>query len=140
MQAANKQKCVECNRQASQTHHAVKKGKGHSVKAAYLDYNINKFPMCTECHDLLHKSPFQGLDLKYRVLVYQTLKKLFKDEYYTEYKIQKILEYTPEQLRGLIKSLYAVAGNNYAREDIIRKLMGGRIHPNILQETGGLDE
>lgn len=139
MQAANKQKCVECNRQASQTHHAIKKGKGHSVKAAYLDHNINKFPMCTSCHTELHKSPFQGLDLKYRVLVYKTLKSLFTAEYYSLEQIQTMLEYTPEQSRGLTKSLNAADGN-YSREEIIRKLMGGGIHPNILEEAGGLDE
>jgi hypothetical protein len=121
--------------QAHHRHHKVKKGRGAPKKFAYMDYYFNFEYLCTVCHDELHLHPYEGYDLQYRTEVYLALKEIFFKPYYNPYIIQKLLRYRPEQLRGLLKGMMP-KGDQYASEDIIKKLMGGGIHENILAEVG----
>jgi len=129
--------CRYCGIQAQHHHHKFEKGMGAPKKFKFMDYDINLDDsyMCTGCHRDTHAHPHEGKDLQMKIEAYLELKKIFFKPYYNPYIIQKLLNYNPIQLRGLLKGMMP-KGDQYASEDIIIKLCGGKIDGKILAEVG----
>ena len=105
-----------------QKHHIVFRSQGG------LDIPMNFKYLCPE-HHTGKESPHRNrtIDLQYKTEEQDELFKLFKEESYTIKQIADLIGYDKKRLEKRFMKVPSRAGS-YAREDIIRALMGGRLY------------
>jgi uncharacterized protein YbbK (DUF523 family) len=115
--------CIVCGRPA-EIHHCVFKS-----QAKYLEYvSVNLIPLCPEHHRGM-KSPHMNkkIDLAYKREYQAKIEKLINQTYYSLKELQDILGISKKEAeRVLNKCLLYKEG--YKREDIIKRLLGGRYY------------
>lgn len=105
-----------------QKHHIVFRSQGG------LDIPMNFKYLCPE-HHTGKESPHRNrtIDLQYKKEEQDELFKLFTEESYTIKQIADLIGYDKKRLEKRFMKVPSCAGS-YAREDIIRALMGGRLY------------
>lgn len=111
--------CEICGRSAEK-HHIVFKSQGG------LDFDLNYKELCFEDHKG-NKGPHncRKVDLKYKVELQRKLESLLDKEYYTEDEVRKLLGLNKKQADMIFKR-FKVYSEGYKKDEIIRRLMGGR--------------
>lgn len=117
--------CYECGTAiALEDHHCVFR----SQSKAMINISLNKIKLCPVHHrgnDGPHKN--REKDLEYKRLVQERLDKLFEKEFYTKAEIKKLLHTNIHNVDVITKTL-TQRKEGYAKEDIIRELMGGKTY------------
>jgi len=115
--------CYICGRENAEKHHIVFKSQGG------LDIEVNYIWLCYEHHrgnngpHMSHK-----IDLSYKKEVQRQLYELFKEgETYQIKEIAAKIHYNKKRLENKFKDVFNHCGE-YKTEDIIRKLMGGKLY------------
>ena len=105
-----------------QLHHIVFRSQGG------LNIPTNYKYLCVE-HHTGKESPHRNrtIDLQYKKEEQDELFKLFTEESYTIKQIADLIGYDKKRLEKRFMKVPSRAGS-YAREDIIRALMGGRLY------------
>lgn len=113
--------CEVCGRNAER-HHIVFKSQGG------LDFELNFKYLCFE-HHKGNKSPHccREIDLKYKVELERKLKKLLDKEFYTEDEIRQLLGLKKKQADKIFRR-FRIYPEGYSRDEILRRLMGGRLY------------
>jgi hypothetical protein len=114
--------CEECGKPYSELHHVIFKS-----QAKYLEYvPLNFKYLCNE-HHRGNKSPHASkkIDLAYKREYQAKINNLLDKDYYSLKELQDILQISKKECeRVLNKCLLYKSG--YKREDIIKRLLGGR--------------
>jgi len=90
--------------------------------------SINKIYLCAEHHrgdESPHRS--KEVDLQYKRELQAKLKKLFNQSYYTAEQIKNILQTTETEAEKIVKTLQRYK-EGFAKEDIVRRCMGGEMY------------
>ena len=105
-----------------QRHHIVYRSQGG------LDIPINFKYLCPE-HHTGKNSPHgsRAVDLKYKAEEQEKLFSIFTEETYTIKQIIQMIGHDKKRLEKKFEKVRNCAGS-YAREDIIRALMGGKLY------------
>lgn len=115
--------CEECGAPFAEKHHVVFKSQGG------INHPINYKKLCLICHRG-DNGPHENRekDLEYKLEMQDKLYELFSSEYYDAKIVQKILKMSNKEIYKLLKALTYTPEGLYKREDIIRKLMGGKLY------------
>lgn len=113
--------CEVCGRPAER-HHIIFRSQGG------LDFELNFKDLCFE-HHKGNKSPHccRKIDIKYKVELQQKLENLLDKEFYTEDEIRKLLGIKKKQADMIFRKL-RIYPEGYFKDEIIRRLMGGRLY------------
>lgn len=68
------------------------------------------------------------MDLKYKKELQQKLEQILNKEFYTEDELIELLGLKPQQAYKAFKKLNHHPGKGIKREDVIRRLMGGKLY------------
>ncbi|BAQ14700.1 hypothetical protein CBB2_2590 [Clostridium botulinum] len=114
--------CEVCGRLYPEKHHIVSKSQGG------LDFFLNFKYLCVE-HHKGKKSPHmcKKIDLEYKKELQAKLKNKLIQDYYTENELIKILELNRRQVKKMCRK-FLLYKEGYKTEDIIRRLMGGKLY------------
>lgn len=127
--------CVLCGKQGTEQHHVIKRSQATSLK----NCKLNLVWLCAECHRTgtygIHGKNGKENDIKLKAIYYSRMKRLFSKQYYRKEEIKDILGITPNEVTRLLKTTYNVQGK-YAKEDILRATMGGKLEIKVT-ELGG---
>lgn len=114
--------CAECGRIHAEKHHIIFKSQGG------LDFTLNYKNLCFEHHKgNLGPHRNKKIDLEYKRELQAKLKNKLSKEYYTENELVKILELNKTQAKKICKK-FPLYKEGYKAEDIICRIMGGRIY------------
>jgi hypothetical protein len=116
-------KCCEvCGRNIVERHHIIFRSQGG------LDFPLNYKYLCSEDHKG-NKSPHRNkkIDLEYKQELQAKLKSILDKHYYTENELIKLLELNRTQAHKICRK-FPLYKEGYKKEDIIRRLLGGRIY------------
>mgnify|MGYP001350181159 CR=1 FL=1 len=115
--------CEKCGlNQNVERHHIVFKGQGG------LDFPLNYKNLCKEHHHgNLGPHNNRKIDLEYKRELQAKLKNKLTKEYYNESELVKLLELGKTQAKKICKK-FPLYKEGYKKEDIIRRIMGGRIY------------
>lgn len=104
-------------------HHIVFKSQGG------LDFELN-YKYLTSGQHRGTKGPHmcKETDLKYKRELQQKLEELLVNEFYTEKELIKLLGLKPEQAYKAFKKIDKHPDRGMKREDVIRRLMGGKLY------------
>lgn len=104
-------------------HHIVFKSQGG------LDFELNYKPLTPYDHRG-PKGPHmcRETDLKYKKEMQRKLEEILVDEFYTEKELIKILGLKPQQAYKAFKKIDKHPDRGMKREDVIRRLMGGKLY------------
>lgn len=114
--------CEECGAPFPEKHHVVFKSQGG------INHPINYKKLCLICHkgdNGPHKNRVK--DLEYKLEMQNKLYDLFRAKHYNAKMVQKILKMSEEEIYKILKTLTYTPDWVYKKEDIIRKLMGGKL-------------
>ncbi len=94
-----------------------------------LDNELNLKPLCAFHHELDKDSPHRcrATDLKYKAELQDTYYEIFEDRPYSVSEIAQIIGLSLKKTEKAFLKVPNVAGE-YEKEDIIRRLMGGRLY------------
>lgn len=119
--------CIECGRHgATQEHHIVLKS-----QASYMrDVKMNIIELCLMHHTNsptgIHHN--EELNLKYKLILQNKLFEIFGDKkHFSKEEIQSRLECSKFDLTLICKKL-CLYRFGYEREQLVRRLMGGRLY------------
>lgn len=114
--------CEVCGRNIVERHHIIFRSQGG------LDFPLNYKYLCSEDHRG-NNSPHRNkkTDLAYKLELQAKLKNLLCKDFYSRKEIIDILELNRTQAFKICRK-FPRYKEGYAREDIIRRLMGGRIY------------
>lgn len=114
--------CEVCGKGYAEVHHIIFRSQGG------MDIPINYKLLCSE-HHRGNGSPHlsKATNLKYKREMQTTLEKILYKEYYTESELKELLNFKSNQLKKMCKKLY-LYDKGYAREDVIRRILGGKIY------------
>lgn len=113
--------CEICGRDAEK-HHIVFKSQGG------LDFELNYKKLCFEHHkgnDGPHNC--RKTDLKYKIELQRKLQDLLTKKYYTEEEIRELIDLNKKQADKIFKR-FMLYSEGYDKDEIIRRLMGGRLY------------
>ena len=116
------EQCKVCMASYPEHHHIVYKSQGG------FDIPINMINLCPT-HHRGNSGPHlsKATNLKYKREMQTTLEKILTKDHYTESELKEILNFKSNQLKSMCKKL-ALYDKGYARQDIIRRVMGGKIY------------
>jgi len=119
------EKCVVCGK-AGEKHHIIFKCEGG------LDFPLNYIYLCAE-HHRGKKSPHRNrrINLMYKLEFQTKLKNILAKDYYSMDEIIKTLSLNPSQGRSICKK-FKIYKEGYKREDIIKRLMGGKFYYDFM--------
>ena len=114
--------CEVCGKSYPERHHIVFKSQGG------FDISINYINLCSD-HHRGNNSPHRckATNLLYKQQMQTKLEKILCKDYYTETELKEILEFKSNQLKKMCKKL-SLYDKGYAREDVIRRILGGKIY------------
>lgn len=115
--------CPICGRIAREWHHVIFR----SECIALIKCKMNLVKLCKYCHDELHhgKNGYK-INRKLKIDFQNKIEFLFCKNELTKKEIRAILEITESEVNRLLKLLIPKE-DKYAREDVIRACMGGKI-------------
>lgn len=118
--------CRLCgNTQDIQSHHIVSR----KQQPALINCKLNLVDLCANCHVAapyaIHRNGFKELR-KLKIEKQREYYKLFSEEFYSKEIIKDLLEIKQKEVDMLLKLLTPKDGL-YAKEDIIRACMGGKL-------------
>lgn len=104
-------------------HHIVFRSKGG------LDNDLNYKDLCVEHHETGKDAPHRNrvVDVMYKQELQKKYYELFNDETYTVEEIAELIGLSLKKTTQAFLKVNNIAGR-YEREDIIRRLMGGRLY------------
>lgn len=109
-------------------HHKVKR----SQQSALIKCKTNLIDLCEKCHySIHHGKDGHDLDEIIKLQFQNYLEIVFNKDYFSREEVQAILDITSKSTDRLLKTVKQYKGL-FAREDIIRACMGGKI---ILEES-----
>lgn len=120
-------KCEVCGVRA-EVHHIVNKCEGG------IDYPLNYKYLCSDHHrgkEGPHKS--SKVDIRYKLELQNKLEKILRKDYYNIYELENLLHINKNKLKRMFK-WNRVYKEGYKREDIILKLMGGKVYNSYMLE------
>ena len=120
-------KCEVCGARA-EVHHIVNKCEGG------IDYPLNYKYLCSEHHrgkEGPHKN--YQVDIKYKLELQNKLKEILVKDYYNICELEILLHINKNKLKKMFK-WYKIYKEGYRKEDIILKLMGGKIYSSYMLE------
>ena len=105
-------------------HHIVYRSHGG------LNINMNYLYLCPEHHNMSANSIHRDreMDLKYKRELQERYFKVFSEDKYNIKQIARILETTTICIERSFKKVQTDPDGYIAKEDIIRKLMGGKLY------------
>lgn len=104
-------------------HHIIKRGQ----QPALIKCKRNLINLCNECHySIHHGKEGHALDVKLQLEFQNFLEGSLLKQYFSREEIQRVLEINSKATDSLCKTLNQYKGM-FAREDVIRACMGGRI-------------
>lgn len=114
--------CEVCGNPNVERHHIIFRSQ------LGLDFPLNYKYLCFE-HHKGNKSPHccREIDLKYKVELERKLKKLLDKEFYTEDEIRQLLGLKKKQADKIFRR-FRIYPEGYSRDEILRRLMGGRLY------------
>ena len=115
------EKCIVCGK-PGEKHHIVFKCQGG------LDFSLNYVYLCSEHHRGRH-SPHRDkkVDISYKLKFQKEISKILVKKYYFMDELIKLLFLNPSQARTICKK-FKLYKEGYKREDIIQRLMGGKLY------------
>lgn len=117
--------CEICGR-PGQRHHIIFRSQGG------MNIELNYAYLCADHHtvrqDSVHKC--RSFDLLLKIRLQRKLEELFRDPEYGVCKIAKLVGYDRRRLACRMKAVPKKCAR-YAREDIIRFFMGGRLYADL---------
>lgn len=118
--------CEVCGRNQVEHHHIVSRR-----QAIYMtNIKLNIKTLCIEHHKGskgAHGN--RAVDLKYKLELQEKLILLFDKDFYSEKEIKEKLETNLIEVRKITKKMMLYK-EGYEKEELIRRLMGGRIYEN----------
>lgn len=119
------EKCVVCGK-TGEKHHIIFKCEGG------LDFPLNYIYLCSE-HHRGKRSPHRNkkINLRYKLEFQNKLNSILTKDYYFMDEIMKILFLNSSQARSICKK-FKLYKEGYKREDIIKRLMGGKFYYNFM--------
>lgn len=120
-------KCEVCGVRA-EVHHIVNKCEGG------IDYPLNYKYLCSDHHrgkEGPHKS--YKVDIRYKLELQNKLGEILEKDYYNIYELENLLHINKNKLKRMFK-WSRVYKEGYKREDIILKLMGGKVYNSYMLE------
>lgn len=117
--------CVLCGEQGRETHHVVFRSQASYMK----QIKVNLVPLCIECHrGTLGVHNNKRNDIKLKIQLQAKLFEMFKEKkFYSQEEIQNILECTKFDSMLICKKL-ALYRQGYSSEQLIRRMLGGRLY------------
>ena len=95
-----------------------------------LNIEMNYLYLCPEHHNMsknsIHRN--RAMDLKYKRELQERYFEVFSEDKYNIKEIARILKTTTERIEKRFKKVQTDPDGYMAKEDIIRKLMGGRLY------------
>lgn len=118
-------KCVVCGK-AGEKHHVIFKCEGG------LDFPLNYVYLCAE-HHRGRKSPHRNkkINIMYKLEFQNKLSNILTKEYYFMDEIMRILSLNSSQARSICKK-FKLYKEGYKRDDIIKRLMGGKFYYDFM--------
>ncbi|WP_010240015.1 HNH endonuclease signature motif containing protein [Clostridium arbusti] len=118
-------KCVVCGK-PGEKHHIIFKSEGG------LDFPLNYIYLCSE-HHRGKKSPHRNkkINLMYKLEFQNKLNNILTKKYYFMNEIMKILFLNSSQVKSICKK-FKLYKEGYKREDIIKRLMGGKVYYDFM--------
>ena len=94
-----------------------------------LDFELNYKYLTPEQHRGIN-GPHRNrkVDLKYKKELQQKLEQILDKEFYTEDELIELLGLKPQQAYKVFKKLNHHPNRGIKREDVIRRLMGGKLY------------
>lgn len=119
------EKCIVCGK-AGEKHHIIFKSEGG------LDIPMNYVYLCAE-HHRGKNSPHRNkkIDIGYKLEFQKKLHKTLIKDYYSMDELMKLLLLNPSQARTICKK-FKLYKEGYKKEDMIKRLMGGKIYHYIM--------
>lgn len=107
-------------------HHVIFKCEGG------LDFPLNYIYLCAE-HHRGKNSPHRNkkINLIYKLGFQNKLNSILVKNYYSMYELINILSLNPSQARNICKK-FKLYKEGYKREDIIKRLMGGKFYYDFM--------
>ena len=115
-------KWCKCGQRASEIHHIVFRSKAPSL----IKCKLNLIPLCQKCHYSIHHGTGHKLDIILKLEFQNKLEILFDKRELTREEINEVLQISEKALQKLLKAL-TLHKSKYAREDVIRACMGGKL-------------
>lgn len=114
--------CEECGKPYSELHHVIFKS-----QAKYLEYVPLNFKYLCHEHHRGNKSPHRckKIDLQYKRELQAKINKMLDKDYYSLKELQSILNISKKEAERVVNKT-ALYKEGYKREDIIKRLLGGR--------------
>jgi hypothetical protein len=116
--------CEVCRKPYSELHHVIYKS-----QAKYLEYvPLNFKYLCPE-HHRGNKSPHMDkkIDLQYKRELQAKVNKLITLNYYSLDRLKDILGISKKECERVVKHCL-LHKEGYAKEDIVKRLLGGRVY------------
>ena len=115
--------CYICGGEDTQSHHIILRKECKPLEKC----EMNQVRLCVYCHQFIHNDPKGYKKLKELKLEFQNkLEMLFDKELLSKEEIKEILNIKDKPVDALLKNIILTKGL-YAREDVIRACMGGKI-------------
>lgn len=113
--------CEVCGREAEK-HHIVFRSQGG------LDFELNYKMLCFE-HHKGNEGPHscRKTDLKYKVELQKKLQELLDKKFYSEEEVRSILGINKKQADKIFRR-FRIYSEGYDKNEIIMRLMGGRLY------------
>lgn len=114
-------KCIVCGKPAEK-HHIIFKCEGG------LDFPLNYVYLCSE-HHRGKRSPHRNrkINISYKLKFQNELYTILVKRYYFMDEFERLLMLNPSQARTICKK-FKLYKEGYKREDIIKRLMGGKLY------------
>jgi len=125
------EECALCGSQGQETHHIIFRSQAKYMKTI----KVNLTPLCMECHrgtKGVHKN--KRNDLKLKLQLQSKLFKMFTYEFFTKEDIELILNCNENEAAAIVKKLclyiplHQKEFRGYEKEQLIRRLLGGRLY------------
>lgn len=116
--------CVKCGVNNAERHHIIFKS-----AAKYMEFiPINIVYLCGE-HHRANNSPHKSkkVDLKLKIDLQNKLETMFINKFYSREEIKTLLRCTDKDITLILKKL-TLYRMGYEREQLLRRLLGGRMY------------
>ena len=116
--------CEVCGVWGTELHHIIYKSQAKYMSNIPINFKF----LCTE-HHRGKNGPHMNreTDLQYKKELQEKLQSLFYKDYYNIHQIRQLLEISKQEAEKITNKL-PIHKEGYAKEDLIRKMLGGRLY------------